>query len=82
MKTIKQRLLGLTLILISFAVIALAWTGTTPEERDVTVILITLPLGIYSKVGSLNYSIFILLKNALFIVINNIKCSREAPCFR
>ncbi|PPK80815.1 hypothetical protein BXY41_10530 [Lacrimispora xylanisolvens] len=50
MKTIKQRLLGFTLILISFAVIALAWTGTTPEERDVTVILITLPLGIYSMV--------------------------------
>lgn len=53
MKTIKQRLLGITLILISFAVIALAWTGTTPEESDVTVILITLPLGIYSMVAKL-----------------------------
>ena len=53
MKTIKQRLLGIPLILISFAVIALAWTGTTPEESDVTVILITLPLGIYSMVAKL-----------------------------
>jgi len=46
----KQRLLGLALVLISLAVIALARTGVYPEERDVTVILITLPLGIYAMV--------------------------------
>ncbi|WP_312938857.1 hypothetical protein [Oscillibacter sp.] len=50
MKMIKQRLWGLALILISVALMALASTGETPEERDATAVLLTLPLGIYALV--------------------------------
>ena len=46
----KQRLLGLALLLISAAMLALASTGETPEDRDATAVLFTLPLGIYALV--------------------------------
>lgn len=48
MKMRKQRLYGLALLAISAAVLLLASTGTTPEDRDATAVLLTLPLGIYA----------------------------------
>lgn len=43
---IKQRLMGLGLIAISAAIVWIASTGTTVEERDCTAILLTLPMGL------------------------------------
>lgn len=43
----KQRLIGALLVIISGIVVAIACGGTTPEERDATVILLTLPMGLY-----------------------------------
>lgn len=45
-KFIKQRLMGLVMIVISIAIIAIASTGKTVEERDVTAVLFTLPMGL------------------------------------
>lgn len=42
----KQKVKGVLLILLSAAIIALASQGTTPEERDVTVVLFLIPLGL------------------------------------
>ena len=50
MKMRKQRLMGLGMVAISFAILALASTGKTPEDRDATAILFTLPLGVYMMV--------------------------------
>ena len=50
MKMRKQRLMGLVMVLISAAIVALASTGETVEDRDATAILFTLPLGIYMMV--------------------------------
>lgn len=49
-KMTKQRLMGLTLVAISAAILWLASTGKTVEDRDATAVLITLPLGIYALV--------------------------------
>ena len=46
----KQRLMGLVMVAISVAILALASTGKTPENRDATAVLITLPLGMYALV--------------------------------
>lgn len=43
----KQRIMGLVLIGISWVVLIIAATGTTPEEQDATAVLLTLPLGLY-----------------------------------
>ena len=43
----KQRLIGLGLVGLSWVLLALILVGETPEERDATVILLTLPLGVY-----------------------------------
>ena len=43
----KQRLIGALLVIISGIVVAIACGGTTPEEQDATVILLTLPMGLY-----------------------------------
>lgn len=47
MKMRKQRVMGLALVVISGLLLALASTGTTPEEQDATAVLLTLPLGLY-----------------------------------
>ena len=47
MKMRKQRLIGLGLVGLSWVLLALILAGETPEERDATVILLTLPLGVY-----------------------------------
>lgn len=49
-KMTKQRLMGLALVAISAAILWLASTGETVEDRDATAVLITLPLGIYALV--------------------------------
>lgn len=49
-KMTKQRLMGLALVAISAAILWLASTGKTVEDRDATAVLITLPLGIYALV--------------------------------
>ena len=45
-KFIEQKLMGLGIIAISVVLICIASTGTTVEERDVTAVLLTLPLGL------------------------------------
>ena len=47
MKMREQRLIGAALVIMSGILIALACSGTTPEDRDVTAVLLTLPLGLY-----------------------------------
>lgn len=42
-----QKFLGLVLIAISILVICVAATGTTPEDRDITAVLMIAPLGFY-----------------------------------
>lgn len=57
MKLRKQRLLGLAFVAISAVLLLMAATGTTPEERDATAVLLILPLGlcmVYSKIDFLN----------------------------
>lgn len=49
-KMTKQRLLGLTLVALSALLIALASQGKTVEDRDVTAVILLLPLGIYALV--------------------------------
>lgn len=44
---ITQKLMGLGLLAISAIVILIASTGTTIEDRDATVVVFTLPLGLY-----------------------------------
>lgn len=43
----QQKILGLVLIVISALVVCVAATGTTPEERDITAVLMIAPLGLY-----------------------------------
>lgn len=47
---IKQKIAGLGLIFVSIVIIALAATSTdsNPESHNVTAVLFTLPLGLYS----------------------------------
>ena len=47
MKMREQRLIGAALVIMSGILIALACSETTPEDRDVTAVLLTLPLGLY-----------------------------------
>ncbi len=44
---IKQRLMGAMLVLLAGAVVALASTGTTPEDQDATAAVLIGPLGLY-----------------------------------
>jgi len=43
-----QRIIGIVLVLLSTLIILLAAQGSTPEEQDITVVLFSLPLGIYA----------------------------------
>ena len=43
----KQRLMGAGLLAISAAMAALAWIGSTPEERDITAAVLLAPLGVW-----------------------------------
>lgn len=43
----KQRLMGIALVLISALILILAAIGETPDEQDATIVLLTLPLGLY-----------------------------------
>ena len=38
----KQRVIGLVLVGISWALLVIAATGTTPEEQDATAVLLSL----------------------------------------
>ena len=42
-----QRLYGVILLIFCAIVVALAYLGTTPEERDITPVLLLAPLGLY-----------------------------------
>ncbi len=42
-----QRIIGILLVLLSIAIVILATQGTTLEDRDITPVLLTLPLGLY-----------------------------------
>ena len=43
----KQRLIGALLVIVSGIVVAVASGGVTPEDRDATIVLLTLPMGLY-----------------------------------
>lgn len=47
MKMREQRLMGLVMVILSGVLLAWAFAGRTPEERDVTAVLLTLPMGLY-----------------------------------
>lgn len=47
MKMREQRLMGLVMVILSGWLLAWAFAGQTPEKRDVTAVLLTLPLGLY-----------------------------------
>ena len=49
--------MGLVMIAISVAILALASPGKTPEDRDATAILLTLPLGVY-MMATKNYVLY------------------------
>ena len=49
-KMTKQRLLGLAFIAICVLIVAFAMQGTTVEDRDITPVLLFLPLGIYALI--------------------------------
>lgn len=44
---LKQKLMGIAMLLISAGVIWLASTGATVEEQDCTAVLLTIPAGVY-----------------------------------
>lgn len=44
---VKQRLMGVVLLFISAIVILIASGGQTIEDRDATVVLFTIPVGLY-----------------------------------
>lgn len=44
---LKQKLMGIAMLLISAGVIWLASTGATVEERDCTAVLLAIPAGVY-----------------------------------
>lgn len=44
---VKQRLMGVALLLISVVVILVASGGQTIEDRDATAVLLTIPVGLY-----------------------------------
>jgi len=43
----QQRICGVILVLLSILIVILAAHSTTMEERDITVVLLLLPLGVY-----------------------------------
>jgi uncharacterized integral membrane protein len=43
----QQHAIGIALVLISILIVILAAQGVTPGDRDATVVLFTLPLGLY-----------------------------------
>lgn len=43
----KQRLMGVLLVVLSWAMLLIAGTGQTVEEQDATAVMLTLPLGLY-----------------------------------
>lgn len=47
MKMREQRLIGAALVIMSGILFAMACGRSTPEECDVTTVLLTLPLGLY-----------------------------------
>lgn len=46
-KMLKQKLMGIGLILLSILVIYICSKGVTVQDRDATGVVLTLPLGIY-----------------------------------
>lgn len=53
----KQRIMGAVLVVIALAVIGLASTGATPEDRDATAALLIGPLGLYMMLTK-NYILY------------------------
>lgn len=47
-KILEQRFYGVIVILLCIATILLVRTGTNFEDRDCTVVLLALPIGIYA----------------------------------
>lgn len=47
MKMRKQRLMGVLLVALSWAMLLIAGAGRTVEEQDATAAMLTLPLGLY-----------------------------------
>ena len=47
MKMRKQRLMGVLLVALSWAMLLIAGTGQTVEDQDASAAMLTLPLGLY-----------------------------------
>ncbi len=50
----KQRYTGIALVAISWLILLLALTGTTPVDQDATAAVLTLPLGSIAFHGSVH----------------------------
>lgn len=46
-KKLLQKVFGLTMIAISAALICMAASGVSPEDKDCTAVFLTFPLGVY-----------------------------------
>lgn len=46
-RMIKQRLMGVGIVLLCIVMVKFAMTGMTPEDRDVSFVVLLLPLGVY-----------------------------------
>lgn len=44
---VKQVLIGMALLAVSALIIAVAKQGTTMQDRDITAVVFTIPLGLY-----------------------------------
>ena len=42
----KQKFMGIVLLVVCAIIIALASQGTTPEDQDISVVLLLIPLGL------------------------------------
>lgn len=47
MKMRKQRMMGVLLVALSWAMLLIAGTGQTVEDQDASAAMLTLPLGLY-----------------------------------
>ena len=46
-RMIKQKLMGIGIVLLCIVMVKFAMTGMTPEDKDVSFAVLLLPLGIY-----------------------------------
>ena len=56
MKLVKQKVLGIALLLVSLFAVLLAIFSESPEDKDCTMVLILIPMGIWLLTSRQNLS--------------------------